>query len=71
MSVLARTDALICVVGDKGKVAAEVTVLTDPDAIKPALKPYLGRLRRLGHEPRLILASAAGELLKLGRPARQ
>ena len=40
----------ICVVDDKGKVALQTTVVTDPDAIKVALKPFLGRLRRLGHE---------------------
>jgi predicted NBD/HSP70 family sugar kinase len=40
----------ICVVDDKGNVALQVTVVTDPDAIKAALQPYLGRLRRVGHE---------------------
>jgi len=35
-------ETAICVVGDKGKVAPEVTVLTGPDAIKPALKPIWG-----------------------------
>ena len=43
-------ETAICVVDDKGKVALEVTVLTDPDAIKLALKPYLGRLRRALYE---------------------
>jgi len=31
----------ICVVDDKGKVVLQTTVVTDPDAIKLALKPYL------------------------------
>jgi transposase len=43
-------ETAICVVDDQGKVKLELTVVTDPDAIKQALKPYLGRLRRLGHE---------------------
>jgi transposase len=33
-------ETAICVLDDKGKVALEVTVPTDPDAIKLALKPY-------------------------------
>ncbi|CCD89710.1 Protein of unknown function; Putative transposase (fragment) [Bradyrhizobium sp. ORS 285] len=40
----------ICVVDDKGEVLLEVAVMTDPDAIKGAVSPYLGRLRRVGHE---------------------
>ncbi len=43
-------ETAICVVDDKGKVVLETTVVTDPEAIKIALKPYLGRLRRVGHE---------------------
>ena len=43
-------ETAICVVDDKGKVALETTVVTDPETIKAALKPYLGRLRRLGHD---------------------
>ena len=43
-------ETAICVVDDKGGVALQTTVVTDPDAIKAALKPYLGRLRRVGHE---------------------
>ena len=37
-------ETAICVVDDKGKVVLQTTVVTDPDAIKLALKPYLGRL---------------------------
>src|SRR5262249_25169109 len=43
--------------------------LTGPDAIKPALKTYLGRPRRLGHEAGSFSPRLHGELLKLGRPA--
>jgi hypothetical protein len=59
----------ICVVDDKDKVALEVTVLTDPDAIKLAPKPYRGRLRRGGHEAGSFSPRLHGGLLKLGRPA--
>jgi transposase len=40
----------ICVVDDKGTVLLEVAVVTDPETITGALSPYLGRLRRVGHE---------------------
>ena len=56
-------------VDDKGKVALQTTVVTDPDAIKVALKPFLGRLRRLGHEAGALSPWLRGELLKLGLPA--
>ena len=39
-------ETAICVVDDKGKVVLEAAVVTDPEAIKGALQPYLGRLRR-------------------------
>lgn len=62
-------ETAICVVDDKGKVALEVAVVTDPDAIKAALTPYLGRLRRLGHEAGSLSPWLHPELLKLGLPA--
>jgi hypothetical protein len=43
-------ETAVCVVDDKGKVALQTTVVTDPEAIKVALRPFLGRLRRVGHE---------------------
>jgi transposase len=43
-------ETAICVVDDTGEVVLEVAVVTDPDAIKTALRPYLGRVRPLGHE---------------------
>lgn len=61
-------ETAICVVDDKGKVALEVAVVTDPDAIKAALTPYLGRLRRLGHEAGSLSPWLHPELLKLGLP---
>jgi transposase len=43
-------ETAICVVDAKGNVVLEVAVLTDPDAIKATVKPYVARLRRVGHE---------------------
>ena len=43
-------ESAICVVDDKGEVVLQTTAVTDPEAIRTSLKPYLGRLRRLGHE---------------------
>jgi transposase len=62
-------ETAICVVDDKGEVALQVTVVTDPDAVKAALKPYLGRLRRVGHEAGTLSPWLHPELLKLGLPA--
>src|SRR6202044_3820633 len=62
-------ETAICVVDDKGGVALQVTVVTDPEAIKAALKPYLGRLRRLGHEAGAFSPWLHPELLRLGLPA--
>ena len=59
-------ETAICVVDDKGKVALQTTLVTDPDAIKVALKPYLGRLRRLGHEAGALSPWLHPELLRLG-----
>jgi transposase len=35
-------DTAMCVIDDKGNAMLEVTVMTDPEAIRMALKPYLG-----------------------------
>ena len=61
-------ETAICVVDDKGKVVLETTVVTDPEAIKLALKPYLGRMRRVGHEAGALSPWLHPELLKLGLP---
>jgi transposase len=62
-------ESAICVVDDTGEVVLQTTVVTDPDAIKAALKPYLSRLRRLGHEAGALSPWLHPELLKLGLPA--
>ncbi|MFQ3454014.1 IS110 family transposase [Bradyrhizobium sp. UFLA01-814] len=59
-------ETAICVVDANGKVTLEVTVVTDPDAIKTALKPYLDRLRRLRHEAGSLSPWLHPELVKLG-----
>lgn len=62
-------ETAICVVDDKGKVMLEAVVVTDPEAIKSALKPYLSRLRRVGHEAGSLSPWLHPELLRLGLPA--
>ncbi|MCK1657770.1 IS110 family transposase [Bradyrhizobium sp. 151] len=62
-------ETAICVVDATGKVMLETAVVTDPDAIKVALTPYLGRLRRLGHEAGSLSPWLHPELLRLGLPA--
>jgi transposase len=62
-------ETAVCVVDDKGKAMLETTVVTDPEAIKVALKPYLGRLRRAGHEAGSLSPWLHPELLRLGLPA--
>jgi transposase len=61
-------ETAICVVDDKGQVVLETTVVSDPEAIRDALKPYLGRLRRVGHEAGALSPWLHPELLKLGLP---
>lgn len=59
----------ICVVDDKGEVQMQTEVVTDPDAIAAALKPFLPRLRRAGHEAGSLSPWLQPELAKRGLPA--
>lgn len=43
-------ETAVCVVDGEGAVHLEVAVMTDAEAILKTLKPFLGRLRRVGHE---------------------
>jgi len=61
-------ETAICVVDDKGNAMLQIAVVTDPEAIKVALKPYLGRLRRAGHEAGSLSPWLHPELLRLGLP---
>jgi len=42
-------ESSICVIDREGQVALETRVTIDPDAIFRVLKPYVSKLRRLGH----------------------
>jgi transposase len=47
---IAMEETAICVIDRDGKVVLETTAATDPDAIVKVLKPYVSKLRRVGHE---------------------
>ena len=66
---VAMDETAICVVDDKGKVHLEATAVTEVAAICDALKPFLGRLRRVGHEAGSLSPWLHPEMLKLGLPA--
>jgi hypothetical protein len=50
----------ICVVDDKGEVQTQTEIVTDPDAVAAALKPFLPRLRRAAIKPARCPLAAAG-----------
>jgi len=62
-------ETAICVVDDKGAVHLQTSVATDPEAILQALKPFLPRLRRVGHEASSLSPWLHPELKALGIPA--
>ena len=62
-------ETAICVVDDKGTVHLQTSVATDPEAILQALKPFLPRLRRVGHEAGSLSPWLHPELKALGIPA--
>jgi transposase len=66
---VAMDETAVCVVDDKGKTQLQVTAVTDPEAIRTALKPFLPRLRRVGHEAGALSPWLHPGLLKLGLPA--
>jgi transposase len=59
----------VCVVDDKGPVHLQTSVATDAGAIMKALKPFLPRLRRVGHEAGSLSPWLHPELTALGLPA--
>ncbi|MER9470852.1 IS110 family transposase [Mesorhizobium sp. M0482] len=66
---VAMDETAVCVVDDRGAVHLQATALTDPDALLAVLKPFLPRLRRVGHEAGSLSPWLHPELLKLGLPA--
>jgi transposase len=62
-------ETAVCVVDDKGEVHLRTAVMTEPEAILGALKPFLGRLRRVGHEAGSLSPWLHPELLRVGLPA--
>jgi transposase len=62
-------ETAVCVVDDKGEVHLRTAVATEPEAILAVLKPFLGRLRRVGHEAGSLSPWLHPELLRVGLPA--
>lgn len=62
-------ETAVCVVDDKGAVHLQTSVATDAGAIMKALKPFLPRLRRVGHEAGALSPWLHPELTALGLPA--
>ena len=42
-------ETAVCVVDGKGEVHLQTSAMTDPEALRAVLEPYLGRLRCVGH----------------------
>ncbi|WP_292374448.1 IS110 family transposase [Mesorhizobium sp.] len=66
---VAMDETAVCVVDDHGAVHLETTAVTDPDTLFAVLKPFLPRLRRVGHEAGSLSPWLHPELKKLGLPA--
>jgi transposase len=62
-------ETAVCVVYDKGEVHLRTSVMTDAEAIHAALKPFLSRLRRVGHEAGALSPWLHPEMLRHGLPA--
>ena len=68
LDIATETTAL-CVVDVDGTVVCQASVPTDPEAIYRHLKPYLAKLKRLGHEAGSLSPWLHPELLARGLPA--
>lgn len=66
---VAIEETAVCVVDDRGAVHLTVKVASEPEALFAVLKPFLARLRRVGHEAGSLSPWLHPELLKLGLPA--
>ena len=66
---VAMEESAICVIDREGKVVLETKITTDPDAIFKVLKPYVAKLRRIGHEAGSLSPWLQVELKQRGLPA--
>ncbi|MDK1494272.1 IS110 family transposase [Sinorhizobium sp. 7-81] len=66
---VAMDETAVCVVDDAGEVHLRAVAVTDPQALLALLKPFLPRLRRVGHEAGSLSPWLHPELKKLGLPA--
>ncbi|MBZ9699275.1 MULTISPECIES: IS110 family transposase [unclassified Mesorhizobium] len=66
---VAVDETAVCVVDEHGEVHLTVKVETDPDALFVVLKPFVARLRRVGHEAGSLSPWLHPELSKRGLPA--
>jgi transposase len=66
---VAMEESAVCVVDGDGDIVLETSVATDPDALFAALKRYLPRLRRVGHEAGSLSPWLQVELKRRGIPA--
>jgi transposase len=62
-------ETAVCVVDETGEVHCKTSVATDPEAILCVLKPFLPRLRRVGHEAGALSPWLQPQLMALGVPA--
>jgi transposase len=66
---VAMEETAICVIDREGQVILETKATTDPDALLRALRPYVPKLRRLGHEAGSLSPWLQVELKQRGLPA--
>lgn len=65
---VATIQSALCVIDGEGTIVLECAVETTPAAIRAALKPYLPKLERLGHETGSLAPWLHKELKALGLP---
>jgi transposase len=65
---VSNDETSLCVVDEKGAVILTAKALTEPDAIEEVLRPYAGRLRRVGHEAGSLSPWLHAGLEQLGVP---
>jgi transposase len=68
LDISIETTAL-CVVDSEGTLVCQASVATDPETIHKQLKPFLSKLKRVGHEAGSLSPWLHPELLAKGLPA--